>query len=752
MDMLCDIFLWVFDATIGASLVALMVIATKKIFHHRISARLHHALWLIVLIRLLFPFLPNSPVSIFNIWQVGVDSIKNAVSPHSPVANDASQKEIEQNSKQTNSPQNNKTNQPENQKLLDPSLSHQIKIDPDPVENNHILGVKIAAIVWLVGCFSLLGFMCAYMLRTRSRMSSLKIETDPQVISILDDCRKRFGITKPIPIYSGSYRKSPHISGVIHPWIYCPEEICKESNASALTHVFSHELAHYKRKDIAWNLLSLLALAIHWMNPFVWLCVKQMKADRELACDAYVLNVLSEDESVPYGMTIIQFLQRFSANRQQLHLLHFNEANNKNQLIRRIQMIKSFKAGSYKLSVAAVLCVALMSSVTLTNAAVKVGSTAQPVASDKANAGQEARFLFDSDERTYDRLSKGIQTTGFDFKVPDVLAMDYEFRGMYIDQKKLRTNKETHVQIEFRKRGPSSKYVRFSARSGLKGLEAAYKIIVDEQKKGYGEQKIAKQNLNVQGLAVMKVTFNSEHSGEENNINYVYYLWQDNGIQYNISSFASDPQEDIVKMISNVKYPDQAMKERYVGNSTYVLGLYDTEDVQHGSKAIGFTPKFPLELPGQFKGTAADISSKVNFSMPANEEDYKTMYLGIYYDVAEKNKRLSGENRISFDQIKDTNIYEDMKKDGNVAFHLGMDDKHIVKVNMLKIAGNEVFKTEKYKRFGEASKPEDPTLISYFWRENDVCFKVTFTDEVSNEEEIVSYLMSQKAVDFQNLK
>ncbi|TKI54323.1 M56 family metallopeptidase [Brevibacillus antibioticus] len=746
MNMLCDIFLWVFDATIGASLVAFMVIAIKKFFHHRISARLHHALWLIVLIRLLFPFLPDSPVSIFNIWQLGVDSIKNAVPPHSPVANDASQKEIEQNSKQTNSPQNDKTKQPENQKLLDPSISHPIKIDPDPIEDTHTLGVKIAAIVWLIGCISLLGFMCAYLLRTRSRMSSLKVVTDPQVISILDDCRKRFGITKPIPIFSGSDRKSPHISGLIHPWIYCPEEICKESNTSALTHVFSHELAHYKRKDIAWNLLGLLALAIHWMNPFIWMCVKQMKSDRELACDAYVLNVLGEDESVPYGMTIIQFLQRFSTKRQPLHLLPFTEANNKNQLIRRIQMIKSFKAGSYKLSVAAVLCVALMSSVTLTNAAVKVESTVKPVASDQANTEQEARLLFDSDERTYDRLSKGMQTTGFAFKVPDVLAMDYEFRGMYIDQRKLRTNKETHVQIEFR--GPSSNDVSFSASSGLHGLEAAYKIIVDEQIKGDEEQKIQEQNLNVQGLDVMKVTFLSP----KNHINYVYYLWQDNGIQYNIGSFASDPQEDIVKMISNVKYPDQTMKERYVGYSSYVMGLHDTEDVQHGSKAIGFTPKFPLELPGQFKATAADISSKVNFSMPANEEDYKTLFLGINYDVAEKNKRLKWEDRISFDQIKDTKIYEDMKKNGNVAFHYAMDEAYKVKVNMLKIAGNEVFKTEKYKRFGESSKAEDPTLISYFWRENDVCFKVTFTDEVSNEEEIVSYLMSQKAVDFQNLK
>ncbi|MFI8710597.1 M56 family metallopeptidase [Brevibacillus brevis] len=746
--MLCDIFLWVFDATIGASLVAFMVIAIKKIFQHRISARLHHALWLIVLIRLLFPFLPNSSVSIFNIWQLGVDSIKNAVSPYSPVANDASQKEREQNSKQINSPQNDKTKQPENQKLLDPSITQPIKIDPDPVEDNHTLGVKIAAIVWLIGCISLLGFMCAYQLRTRSRMRSLKIVTDPQVISIMDDCRKRFGITKPIPIYSGSYRKSPHIAGLIHPWIYCPEEICKESNASALTHAFSHELAHYKRKDIAWNLLGLLALAIHWMNPFIWMCVKQMKADRELACDAYVLNILGEAESVPYGMTIIQFLQRFSTNRQQLHLLPFTEANNRNQMIRRIQMIKSFKTGSYKLSVAAVLCVALMSSVTLTNAAVKVESTVKPVASDQATAEQEARFLFDSDERTYDRLSKGIQTTGFAFKVPDVLAMDYEFKGMYINQKKLRTNKETHVQIEFGKKAPSSKYVDFSAISGLNGLGAAYKIIVDEQKNRYGEQEIEEQNLNVQGLDVMKVTFISD----KNNIDYVYYLWQEKGIQYNISSFASDPQEDIVKMISNVKYPDQTMKERYVGYSSYVMGLHDTEDVQHGSKAIGFTPKFPLELPGQFKATAADISSKVNFSMPANEEDYKTLFLGINYDVAEKNKRLKWENRISFDQIKDTKIYEDMKKNGNVAFYYAMDEAYKVKVHMLKIAGNEVFKTEKYKRFGESSKAEDPTLISYFWRENDVCFKVTFTDGVSNEEEIVSYLMNQKAVDFQNLK
>lgn len=82
-------------------------------------------------------------------------------------------------------------------------------------------------------------------------------------------------------------------------------------------------------------------------------------------------------------------------------------------------------------------------------------------------------------------------------------------------------------------------------------MEAAYKIIVDEHTREYGEQKIEEQNLKVQELDVMKVTF----IGADNDINSVYYLWQDNGIQYSLSSFASDPQEDIVRMISNGEIP-----------------------------------------------------------------------------------------------------------------------------------------------------------------------------------------------------
>ncbi|RJG22496.1 hypothetical protein DQX05_17780 [Paenibacillus thiaminolyticus] len=52
-------------------------------------------------------------------------------------------------------------------------------------------------------------------------------------------------------------------------------------------------------------MIGSLVSAVHWMNPFVWFMLRQMKADRELACDACVLEALGEEEAVPYGMTII---------------------------------------------------------------------------------------------------------------------------------------------------------------------------------------------------------------------------------------------------------------------------------------------------------------------------------------------------------------------------------------------------------------------------------------------------------------
>src|SRR5512138_1071649 len=59
-------FPWLWQATCQASVVILLVLAVQWIFRKQLAPRWHHALWLLVVIRLLLPFSIETRVSLFN--------------------------------------------------------------------------------------------------------------------------------------------------------------------------------------------------------------------------------------------------------------------------------------------------------------------------------------------------------------------------------------------------------------------------------------------------------------------------------------------------------------------------------------------------------------------------------------------------------------------------------------------------------------------------------------------------------------
>jgi len=65
----------------------------------------------------------------------------------------------------------------------------------------------------------------------------------------------------------------------------------------------------------------------------------------------------------------------------------------------------------------------------------------------------------------------------------------------------------------------------------------------------------------------------------------------------------------------------------------------------------------------------------------------------------------------------------------------------------LQIEGKEVFKTAKYKRDGRFSSPDEDDNISYFWVENDLCYKVTFLEDIPQQQEIVGELIKAKPIE-----
>ena len=58
----------------------------------------------------------------------------------------------------------------------------------------------------------------------------------------------------------------------------------------------------YRHKDAIANYLMNFAGVLYWFNPFVWFALREMRNDREIACDTSVLKMLEEDdyEAVSY--------------------------------------------------------------------------------------------------------------------------------------------------------------------------------------------------------------------------------------------------------------------------------------------------------------------------------------------------------------------------------------------------------------------------------------------------------------------
>jgi hypothetical protein len=81
----------------------------------------------------------------------------------------------------------------------------------------------------------------------------------------------------------------PMTSGILSPVVLLPVGDFDSSIAQRLD-VLRHELAHVRRHDCLTQFIAQLACAVHWFNPLAWLAARQMRIERERACDDEVLR------------------------------------------------------------------------------------------------------------------------------------------------------------------------------------------------------------------------------------------------------------------------------------------------------------------------------------------------------------------------------------------------------------------------------------------------------------------------------
>jgi beta-lactamase regulating signal transducer with metallopeptidase domain len=105
-----------------------------------------------------------------------------------------------------------------------------------------------------------------------------------------------------IPVYFNPKATTPMLVGLFRPKIILPE---REYSDAQLQAVLLHELTHLRRKDVLIKWLSVLACALHWFNPIVWLVRREMDKACELSCDEAVIAKLDASGRQTYGDTLI---------------------------------------------------------------------------------------------------------------------------------------------------------------------------------------------------------------------------------------------------------------------------------------------------------------------------------------------------------------------------------------------------------------------------------------------------------------
>ncbi len=266
-------------------IIAGIILLTKKLIKNHLTWNAQYRIWYLLLFVMIFPFLPTSMIlaghglGLFSWLRHGISPVTSAASAASYGAGVSGF-------------------------IEDFSISVSRRaVFHFPSCLPYIWGLGI-------GVMSVLNIISDFKIRQITK-ASLPLQ-NRRTRQLFDSCLRELGMKKNIPVYSSAYLNSPIAAGFIKPVIIIPIHMMSEFTESEIRYIFLHELLHIKHGDLFINRLMALAQTLYWFHPAVWLGLKEMRKDQEVACDLSVLSMLEVNSYLDYGRTLICFAENMS--------------------------------------------------------------------------------------------------------------------------------------------------------------------------------------------------------------------------------------------------------------------------------------------------------------------------------------------------------------------------------------------------------------------------------------------------------
>ncbi len=304
--------------SVSGALLLLLILGLKPLYKNKFSKRWQYYIWIVVALRFLLPFTPDTTIvgSLFE--KFGTAAITNEIStsPNVPVPAGTGDNKAEPI----------QTNREINAAAMREPFNNYVCL--------FFIWSALALILFVRKITVYQGFI-QYIKAGNKELSDIKI------LNLLSDCEEKLNIKARVELSCNPLIASPMLIGFFRPRIILP---IGELEDKELSYIFVHELTHYKQRDMFYKWLIQIAVCVHWFNPFIYLLEKEVNKSCELSCDEKVISVLDDTARREYGDTLISFLKSNNLYKSSLASVTLTEGAE--QLKERLGAIMKFKKKS----------------------------------------------------------------------------------------------------------------------------------------------------------------------------------------------------------------------------------------------------------------------------------------------------------------------------------------------------------------------------------------------------------------------
>ncbi len=207
-------------------------------------------------------------------------------------------------------------------------------IAPSIITKSSISFSEIFILIWFIGTlFLLLKILLGWILTKKIITQSTQIDNFT-FNKIKTKTEKKLSIRQPIIYASSTIISSPIAIGWLRYRIILPTYTLNWSE-DKIGMILTHELAHIKRHDTVWFIISIIMTSLYWINPLAWILRKNFILDSEIICDDFVL--LNGSDAHSYAESLLTIVNNIKKNRK-INLVSINMAR-KTELEDRLMSI-----------------------------------------------------------------------------------------------------------------------------------------------------------------------------------------------------------------------------------------------------------------------------------------------------------------------------------------------------------------------------------------------------------------------------